>query len=71
MVLHADVAFVDLGDAAFVLLGGIAAPRRELRNNLIDGGAYEAGVSALTEPDLAGDLGNDEPHPARLLAVAL
>ena len=49
----------------------VALPRRELRNKLIDGGAYEAGVSALTEPDLAGDLGKDEPHPARLLAVAL
>ena len=48
-----EVAFVDLGDAALVLPGGIAAARRELRNKLIDAGAYEAGVAALTDPDLA------------------
>ena len=48
-----EVAFIDLGDAALVLPGGIAAARRELRERLIDGGAYEAGVSALTDPELA------------------
>ena len=48
-----EVAFIDLGDAALVLPGGIAVARRELRNKLIDDGAYEAGVSALTDPDLA------------------
>ena len=48
-----EVAFIDLGDAALVLPGGIAAARRELRTKLIDGGGYEAGVSLLTDPELA------------------
>ena len=48
-----EIAFVDLGDAALVLPGGIAAARRELREKLIHGGAYEAGVAALTDPELA------------------
>ena len=48
-----EIAFVDLGDAALVLPGGIAAARRELRDKLIHGGAYEAGVGALTDPELA------------------
>jgi bifunctional DNA-binding transcriptional regulator/antitoxin component of YhaV-PrlF toxin-antitoxin module len=48
-----EVAFIDLGDAALILPGGIAAARRELRKRLIDDGSYEAGVSALTDPELA------------------
>jgi bifunctional DNA-binding transcriptional regulator/antitoxin component of YhaV-PrlF toxin-antitoxin module len=48
-----EVAFVDLGDAALVLPGGEKAARAELRRRLLDDGAYEVGVSALTDPDLA------------------
>lgn len=48
-----EVAFVDLGDVALVLPGGIAAAKRELRNKFVDDGAYEEGVAALTDPDLA------------------
>jgi hypothetical protein len=47
-----EVAFVDLGGAALVLPGGTRAAREELRRVLL-GGAYEAGVAALDEPDLA------------------
>ena len=48
-----EVAFVDLGDAALVLPGGEKAARAELRRRLLDDGAYEVGVAALTDPDLA------------------
>lgn len=44
---------MDLGDAALVLPGGEAVARAELRRRLIGDGAYEAGVAALTDPDLA------------------
>jgi len=47
-----EIAFVDLGDAALVLPGGIAAARRELRK-LVGAGGYEAGVAAVTDPELA------------------
>lgn len=47
-----EVAFVDLGDAALVLPGGVDAALAELRRVLLDGG-YETGVSTLTDPDLA------------------
>jgi bifunctional DNA-binding transcriptional regulator/antitoxin component of YhaV-PrlF toxin-antitoxin module len=47
-----DVAFIDLGEAALVLPGGMAAARSELRRVLLDG-AYEAGISQLDDPDLA------------------
>ena len=48
-----EVAFVDLGDAALVLPGGEKAARAELRRKLLSDGAYEAGVAALSDPDLA------------------
>jgi len=48
-----EVAFVDLGDAALVLPGGISRARAELRDKLVRGGGYEAGVAALNDPDLA------------------
>ena len=48
-----EVAFVDLGDAALVLPGGEKAARAELRRRLLDDGAYEVGVAALADPDLA------------------
>ena len=47
-----EVAFVDLGDAALVLPGGIARAQAELRDKLVRGGGYEAGVGALNDPDL-------------------
>ena len=46
------VAFVDLGDAALILPGGIDTARAELRRVLLDG-AYDAAVAADTDPDLA------------------
>lgn len=48
-----EVAFVDLGDAALVLPGGAEAARAELRRRLLGDGGYEAGIAALTDPDLA------------------
>lgn len=48
-----EIAFVDLGNAALVVPGGISAAHRELRHTLISGGAYEDGVAALTDPELA------------------
>jgi bifunctional DNA-binding transcriptional regulator/antitoxin component of YhaV-PrlF toxin-antitoxin module len=48
-----EVAFVDLGDAALILPGGERAARAELRRRLLDDGGYEAGVAALSDPDLA------------------
>jgi bifunctional DNA-binding transcriptional regulator/antitoxin component of YhaV-PrlF toxin-antitoxin module len=46
-----EVAFVDLGDAALVLPGGIASAEAELRRVLLDGG-YERGVALIDDPDL-------------------
>ncbi|MEP6625889.1 MAG: AbrB/MazE/SpoVT family DNA-binding domain-containing protein [Acidimicrobiia bacterium] len=48
-----EVAFVDLGDAALVLPGGIAKAQTELRDKLIHSGRYEVGIAALNDPDLA------------------
>lgn len=48
-----EVAFIDLGDAALILPGGIAAANAELRRVLFDEGAYEAAVAAIDDPDLA------------------
>ncbi len=47
-----EVAFVDLGDAALILPGGLDAARLELRRVLLDG-AYEAGLRSIADPDLA------------------
>lgn len=46
-----EIGFVDLGQAALVVPGGIAAARRELRRVLAD--RYEQGVAAIGDPDLA------------------
>lgn len=46
-----EVAFVDLGDAALILPGGLDAAKLELRRVLL-AGAYEAGVQSITDPDL-------------------
>ena len=45
-----EVAFIDLGDAALIVPGGVSAARRELRRVLAD--RYERGVAAVEDPDL-------------------
>jgi bifunctional DNA-binding transcriptional regulator/antitoxin component of YhaV-PrlF toxin-antitoxin module len=46
-----EVAFIDLGGAALVVPGGVAAARRELRRVLAE--RYEQGLAAIEDPDLA------------------
>lgn len=46
-----EVGFIDLGDAALIVPGGVTAARRELRRVLAD--RYEVGLAALTDPELA------------------
>ena len=46
-----EVGFIDLGDAALVVPGGVVAARRELRRVLAE--RYESGLAALDDPDLA------------------
>jgi hypothetical protein len=46
-----EVAFLDLGQAALVLPGGIESARAELRRVLLAGG-YEQGVAMIDDPDL-------------------
>lgn len=46
-----EVGFIDLGGAALVVPGGVAAARRELRRVLTE--RYESGLDALDDPDLA------------------
>jgi bifunctional DNA-binding transcriptional regulator/antitoxin component of YhaV-PrlF toxin-antitoxin module len=46
-----EVAFIDLGEAALVIPGGIDVARRELQRVLRD--RYATGLSALDDPDLA------------------
>ena len=46
-----DVAFVDLGDAALILPGGMDQAKAELKRVL--GDRYDMGVAALDDPDLA------------------
>jgi bifunctional DNA-binding transcriptional regulator/antitoxin component of YhaV-PrlF toxin-antitoxin module len=46
-----EVGFIDLGDAALIVPGGVAAARRELRRVLAE--RYESGLAALDDPDLA------------------
>ena len=47
-----EVAFVDLGDAALLLPGGVDAARDELRRVLLDG-SYDQALAGLDDPDLA------------------
>jgi bifunctional DNA-binding transcriptional regulator/antitoxin component of YhaV-PrlF toxin-antitoxin module len=47
-----DVAFIDLGDAALVLPGGLEAAKAEVRRVLATG-AYAEGLAAIEDPDLA------------------
>lgn len=46
-----EVGFIDLGDAALIVPGGVTAARRELRRVLAD--RYEVGLAALNDPELA------------------
>ncbi|MGH8996687.1 MAG: AbrB/MazE/SpoVT family DNA-binding domain-containing protein [Acidimicrobiales bacterium] len=46
-----DVSFVDLGDAALILPGGMDQARAELKRVLAQ--RYDVGLAAITDPDLA------------------
>lgn len=46
-----EVGFIDLGDAALIVPGGVGAARRELRKVL--GERYAVGLAAIDDPDLA------------------
>lgn len=46
-----DIGFIDLGDAALVVPGGVDAARDELRRVLVH--RYDFGVAAIDDPDLA------------------
>ncbi len=46
-----EIAFVDLGDAALILPGGIVRAKAELKSVLT--ARYDAGLAAINDPDLA------------------
>ncbi|MGH9021512.1 MAG: AbrB/MazE/SpoVT family DNA-binding domain-containing protein [Acidimicrobiia bacterium] len=46
-----EVGFIDLGNAALIVPGGLAVARSELRGVLRE--HYGAGVAAIDDPDLA------------------
>ena len=46
------MAFIDLGDAALILPGGIEAAKAEVRR-VLAAGAYSEGLAALDDPDLS------------------
>jgi bifunctional DNA-binding transcriptional regulator/antitoxin component of YhaV-PrlF toxin-antitoxin module len=46
-----EIAFVDLGDSALVLPGGIAAAKAELKRVLDS--RYDAGLATINNPELA------------------
>jgi bifunctional DNA-binding transcriptional regulator/antitoxin component of YhaV-PrlF toxin-antitoxin module len=46
-----EVGFIDLGDAALIVPGGVQAARAELRRVLVE--RYEVGLASLEDPDLA------------------
>lgn len=46
-----EIAFIDLGDAALVVPGGVEVARREVRRVLRD--RYAVGIAAIDDPDLA------------------
>ena len=46
-----EIGFIDLGDAALVVPGGVDVARRELRRVLR--GRYADGVATINDPDLA------------------
>jgi hypothetical protein len=45
-----EVGFIDLGGAALIVPGGVAAARAELRRVLAE--RYQAGLTAINDPDL-------------------
>lgn len=45
-----EVAFVDLGEAALILPGGVERAKAELKRVLDE--RYEAGLAAIDDPDL-------------------
>jgi hypothetical protein len=46
-----QIGFIDLGDAALVVPGGVEVARYELRRVLRD--RYAHGIAAINDPDLA------------------
>jgi bifunctional DNA-binding transcriptional regulator/antitoxin component of YhaV-PrlF toxin-antitoxin module len=46
------IAFIDLGDAALVLPGGIETAKAEVRRALA-AGSYSEGLATIDDPDLA------------------
>lgn len=46
-----EIGFIDLGDAALVVPGGLGTARNELRRVLAD--RYPTGLTAIDDPDLA------------------
>ncbi|MCU1363217.1 MAG: hypothetical protein JWM55_1045 [Acidimicrobiaceae bacterium] len=46
-----EIAFIDLGDAALVLPGGMARAKAVLKGVLTE--RYSAGLAAIGDPDLA------------------
>ena len=46
-----EIGFIDLGDAALVVPGGVEVARQELRRVLR--GRYADGIAAINDPDLA------------------
>lgn len=46
-----DVAFIDLGDAALILPGGIGQAKAELKRVLAQ--RYDTGLAVIADPDLA------------------
>jgi bifunctional DNA-binding transcriptional regulator/antitoxin component of YhaV-PrlF toxin-antitoxin module len=46
------IAFIDLGDAALVLPGGIETAKAEVRRVLASG-SYSTGLAAIDDPELA------------------
>jgi bifunctional DNA-binding transcriptional regulator/antitoxin component of YhaV-PrlF toxin-antitoxin module len=46
-----EIGFIDLGNAALIIPGGVQAAKDELRRVLR--GRYSAGLASLADPDLA------------------
>jgi bifunctional DNA-binding transcriptional regulator/antitoxin component of YhaV-PrlF toxin-antitoxin module len=46
-----EIGFIDLGEAALVVPGGLTKARQELRRVLQD--RYASGIAAIDDPDLA------------------
>jgi bifunctional DNA-binding transcriptional regulator/antitoxin component of YhaV-PrlF toxin-antitoxin module len=46
-----EIGFIDLGNAALVVPGGVEVARHELRRVLRD--RYATGIAAIDDPDLA------------------